>query len=112
MVVANLLGKEPFQTGLVHWDNVIKQVACRASDLTLRCSYFTRVIALPLRRNASPGPRSVLGRTSGYTVHNTWWQESGTAHPKEKYPGRIPSAAHFLLSPWGASSQASFQRSL
>src|SRR6516225_7797887 len=30
-------------------------------------------MSFPLRRDAGPDPRSVLGRTSGYTVRNTWW---------------------------------------
>src|SRR5260370_18425095 len=112
MVVANVLGEEPFQTAFVHWDNVLKQVARRASALALRCSYFTRVIAFPLRRNGRRDPGNVFGRTSGYTVHNPWWQESGTAHPKEKCPGRIPSAAHFLLSPRGRFSAGLFSAEL
>jgi hypothetical protein len=112
MEVANVLGEEPSQVALVHWDNVVKQVAPTASDPALRCSYFASVIALPLRRNASPDLQSALGRTSDYTVPNTWWQESCTAHPKEKCPDRIPSTAHFLLSPWGRVSTGLFSAEL
>src|SRR5260370_37610616 len=73
MEVANVPGEESFKVALVHWDNVVKHVAPTASDPALRCSYFASVIALPLRRNASPDLQSALGRTSDYTVPNTWW---------------------------------------
>src|SRR6266849_534750 len=62
------------------------------------CAFrFARVIALPLCRNASPDRRSVSGRTSDYTVHNTWWRPSCTVRPREKRPGRIPRPAYFFL---------------
>src|SRR6266481_494341 len=58
---------------------------------------FARVIVLPLCRNASLDRRSVSGRTSDYTVRNTWWRQSCTAHPREKRPGRIRRPACFFL---------------
>lgn len=63
----------------------------------LCCVRCARVIAPPLCRSASLGRRSVSGRTRDYTVRNTRWPESCTAHPTEKRPGRIPRAEPFFL---------------
>jgi len=68
-------------------------VAMRAPPLPL----LRTLIVLPLYRNASPDRRNASGRTSDYTVRNTWWRQSCTAHPREKCPGRIPRSAYFFL---------------
>src|SRR6266478_1289968 len=74
--------------------------ASRQPRTVFPCAFrFTSVIVLPLCRNASPDRRSASGRTSDYTVRNTWWRQSCTAHPREKRPGRIPRPAHFFLCP-------------
>src|SRR6266849_776740 len=58
-------------------------LASRQPRTVLPCAFsFARVIALPLCRNASPDRRSVSGRTSDYTVRNTWWRQSCTADPR------------------------------
>src|SRR6266481_3053469 len=73
-------------------------LASRQPRTVFPCAFrFARFIALPLCRNASPDRRSVSGRTSDYTVRNTWWRQSCTAHPREKRPGRIPRPAYFFL---------------
>src|SRR6266478_1723218 len=72
--------------------------ASRHPRTVFPCAFrFTRVIVLPQCRNASPDRRSVSGRTSDYTVHNTWWRPSCTAHLGEKRLGRIPRPAYFFL---------------
>src|SRR5712692_6587813 len=72
--------------------------ASRQPRTVFPCAFgFARVIVLPLCRNASPDRRSVSGRTSDYTVRNTWWRQSCTVHPREKRPGRIPRPAYSFL---------------
>src|SRR5712692_6039027 len=73
-------------------------VASRQPRTVLLCAFrLERVIDLPRCRNASPDRRSGTGRTSDYTVRNTWWRQPYKAHPKEKHLGRIPRPAYFFL---------------